>query len=207
MVFSDRQTAKTVFRASVRLLATSSLSLIEDYPLSKSPNRSEEKQWSSHQLLTHYISKTQLGKLRRDIRKATRFLIAVEKAPNLDELRDWIRLFDDWHKHIARHHISHQNTQWMYFATAFHYMIDAYLHIFKRFLVNDSMKGHSCHWCKAPLVVPWHELLETVVREFAPNIYIYTALAQAQNTDTDIAELPAQSLEELRELGRVALTS
>lgn len=191
----DRQ---AVFKASVRLLATSSLSLIEDYPHANS---------TSYKLLTHYVSKTQLGRLRSDIRRATRYLIAINDVPQLNEVRDWVKKLDKWHKQIARNHIPHQNIQWMYYATAFHYMIDAYLHIFKRFLVNPTMRGHNCHWCKAPLVVSWGKLVESLVKDFVPNIYLYTSLAQAQNTDVDLCKIPEQSLEELRELGRAALIS
>jgi hypothetical protein len=189
------------FKATIRLLAAASLTIIEDYPI--------QDELSSHKLLTHYMSKSQLTKLRADIRRSLRFLFALspeKETPSINEFKKWADTYDEWHKKITKYHIHHHSHQWSYFGIALHYMIDAYYHIFKR-LTLDPKRHHkrTCDWCDLNLVTSWKKLLSKMITESLPSIYLYTTLAQEANTNTDLAELPAIALGELQELGRKAL--
>jgi len=197
---SDKNRAESCFKATVRMLLAASLALVDDYPL---------EEGSNYKLLINYMSKTQLNKLRADIKRAVKFLLTLdsEKPPSSRELRNWAVLFDDWNAKLTQYHIEHHNHQWIYYATALHYMLDSYHHIFKRFLVSDSAISCSCNWCKLDLVTPWTSILENVLMNHVPNMYLYTAMAQAANADVDLSELPATTLDDLRELGRFALTN
>jgi hypothetical protein len=127
--------------------------------------------------------------------------------PDSRELVKWAEKFNSWNSRLTQYHIQHHTHQWSYYATALHFMIDSFYHVFKKFMVSNVVIKCNCKWCDFDLASTWGDVLEDVLKNKVPNLYLYTAMAQATHLDIDITTLPATSLEDLRELCRVALTN
>jgi hypothetical protein len=138
-LFKKRMPGEKGFKASIRLLEISHLSLL----------KAEKKE------LLRYITPYFYKKVCKAIRRAGSYLYKLKSSPDTETILDYLQTFHLLQRDLCHFHlINDKDTGWYDRGVAMHQILDTYHHIFQKFMYTDK-----CRWCGFDLNSSWSVLI------------------------------------------------